>query len=88
MKSRPGAMKRREKIDRAERERFGKNMNEMAGRREDPRGVAQSPGVGDADGGGDQSITTQSSHGTKWAALRGFIAQTLETRPETRQSNP
>jgi hypothetical protein len=59
MKSRPGALKRREKLDRGERDRFTKNMAQMA-------------------------TTTSQTGGTseKWAALRGFISQTLEKRPE------
>jgi len=31
LKSRPGALKRREKVEREERERFGKNMAQLAG---------------------------------------------------------
>ena len=59
MKSRPGALKRREKLDRGERDRFTKNMAQLA--------------------------TTTSQTGDtsdKWAALRGFISQTLEKRPD------
>lgn len=59
MKSRPGALKRREKLDKGERDRFTKNMAQMA--------------------------TTKSQTGDtsdKWAALRVFISQTLETRPD------
>ena len=59
MKSRPGALKRREKLDKGERDRFTKNMAQMA--------------------------TTKSQTGDtsdKWAALRVFVSQTLETRPD------
>lgn len=62
MKSRPGALKRREKLDKGERDRFTKNMAQMA--------------------------TTQSQTGgtsDKWAALRGFISQTLETRQDVQR---
>jgi hypothetical protein len=59
LKSRPGALKRREKLDKGERDRFTKNMAQLA--------------------------TTTSQAGdpsNKWAALRGFISQTLEKRPD------
>lgn len=59
MKSRPGAMKRKQKLDNDERERFAKNMAQMSG---------------------FGSVGTTSSE--KLKALRGFIAETLEKRPE------
>ena len=58
MKSRPGALKRRERLDRGERDRFSKNMAQMA---------TTNPKAGDTN---------------KWAALRGFISQTLEKRAD------
>ncbi len=72
MKSRPGALKRREKVDKGERERFAKNLAEMSGKRTD--------GMGDdaaGPGSGNQA-------NNRWAALRGFIAQTMEQKPEMR----
>jgi hypothetical protein len=73
MKSRPGAMKRREKIDLGERERFARNMAQMA--------------ASTAASNSEASITGQSkgpvaATSQRWAALRGFIAQTLEQKPE------
>ncbi len=70
MKSRPGAMKRREKIDQGERERFAKNMAQMSvsTRPPDQGTIGQSNGTAN---------TSQ-----RWAALRGFISQTLEQKPE------
>jgi hypothetical protein len=73
MKSRPGAMKRREKIDLGERERFARNMAQMA--------------ASTAASNSEESITGQSkgpaaATSQRWAALRGFIAQTLEQKPE------
>lgn len=64
MKSRPGAMKRREKVDKVERERFAKNVAQMAS--------AQ-------DGG-----TTPAPYTERWKALRGFISQTMERKPESK----
>ena len=70
MKSRPGAMKRREKIDQGERERFAKNMAQMAVPTNRP-----------IEGAIDQMNGTTSTS-QRWAALRGFISQTLEQKPE------
>jgi hypothetical protein len=72
MKSRPGALKRREKVDQGERERFAKNLAEMNGKRVDP---------------GESSITPadgQQAH-NRWAALREFISQTMERKPEMKE---
>ena len=64
LKSRPGAMKRRQKVDAAERDRFAKNMAQMAA----------------------PSSTGASGLSAKLAALRGFISQTLEVRPELQKA--
>ncbi|KAI9674413.1 MAG: hypothetical protein M1817_001751 [Caeruleum heppii] len=77
LKSRPGAMKRKEKMERSERERFGKNMAQMAGNNNSssiPIGDQQHPDPG--------SSVDSNSTSDRWAALRGFISQTLEQRPE------
>jgi Ribosome biogenesis protein SLX9 len=71
MKSRPGALKRREKLDKSERDRFAKNMAQMAGSK--------------AAENGRENVTPGSraaSGSEKWAALRSFISQTLEQRPD------
>jgi len=61
MKSKPGAMKRRQQLDNSERDRFAKNLAQMA-----------VPGAGSAP-------TTSVD---KLKALRSFISQTLEKRPD------
>ncbi|KAK5943622.1 hypothetical protein PMZ80_004630 [Knufia obscura] len=61
MKSRPGAMKRKQKLDNNERDRFAKNLAQMA-----------APGA----------TSGPTSSAEKLKALRGFISQTLEKRPE------
>ena len=66
LKSRPGATKRREKLERMERERFGKNMAQLA--------------AGTAQASGEEAQKTATAN--RWAALRGFISQTLEQKPE------
>lgn len=61
LKSRPGAMKRKQKLDNDERSRFAKNMAQMAA---------------------PNTTAAPSSSAEKFRALRGFIGQTLEKRPE------
>ncbi|KIW30501.1 uncharacterized protein PV07_06243 [Cladophialophora immunda] len=79
LKSRPGALKRREKVDKGERDRFAKNMAQLAAPRSPNEGTAETSGNGV---GGGSTTTAIPSTSERWAALRGFIAQTLETKPE------
>lgn len=69
LKSKPGALKRRQKLDNEERARFAKNMAQMA------TTTTSSPQTQSAKG------STSSQTPSRWAALRGFISQTLEKRP-------
>ena len=66
MKSRPGATKRREKLEKMEKERFGKNMAQLA-----------AGSIVTASEGAQKTATSN-----RWAALRGFISQTLEQKPD------
>jgi len=68
LKIRPGALKRREKLEKMERDRFGKNMAQL---------VAGRANMLTARAGGEQQSETSS----RWAALRGFISGTLEQNP-------
>jgi hypothetical protein len=61
LKSRPGALKRKQKMEESEKERFGKNLASMS-----------APAQSAAEAGGSSD---------RWAALRGFIGQTLEQNP-------
>ena len=61
LKSRPGALKRKQKMEESEKERFGKNLASMS-----------APAQAATDAGGSSN---------RWAALRGFIGQTLEQNP-------
>lgn len=61
LKSKPGALKRRQKLDNHERERFGKNLAQLAT---------------------SQPVAQSMSPAEKLRALRGFISQTLEKKPE------
>lgn len=81
LKHKPGAMKRKEMLDRRERERFARNLAQMAV-------VAPSPPI-DAEFSnhtqphprpqpGAESVPTSN----RWAALRSFITQTIDQNPE------
>jgi len=65
MNTRPGATKRREKLEKLERERFGKNMAQLT--------------AGSAPVEGEELQKTATAN--RWAALRGFISQTLDQKP-------
>lgn len=66
LKSRPGAMRRKAKLEKTEIERFQKNMAQMA--------------TTTADVSTEEAQKAATAN--KWAALRGFISQTLEQKPE------
>jgi len=68
LKSRPGALKRKAKIEEKERERFRLNMAQMAKPAEQQQGAASMEGEGNASS-------------ARWAALRGFIGQTMQQNP-------
>ena len=78
LKSRPGAGKKKERLVAMERERFAKNLAEMSAGSAS-RDVA-------ADGGmavdGKEGEGTKGGSQDRWAAIRGFISQTMERRPD------
>lgn len=73
LKHRPGAMKRKQALERREQDRFARNLAQLAEKNASATGTATAaaPTAG-TDGGGD---TGQAG---KWAALRSFIGSTLE----------
>ncbi|KAI9859657.1 MAG: hypothetical protein M1813_006588 [Trichoglossum hirsutum] len=77
LKSRPGAMKRKGKVEKMERERFSKNMAQLV------VGGAGPPAV-TAPRGGDPSVVAQegtpSTISTRWAALRGYLSQNIDRK--------
>ncbi|KAI4187177.1 MAG: hypothetical protein L6R41_002979 [Letrouitia leprolyta] len=74
LKSKPGAMKKKEKIISMEKDRFNKNMAQMA---------AWQPSAADRQDASHLTPANNHSHAdTKWAALRSFIRQTMEKRPD------
>jgi hypothetical protein len=77
LKHRPGAMKRKEALQKREVERFGRNLAQLA---------AGGGGVEEAGGGhGDAVVRSgEGTQGSKWAALRAFITTTMEQDPAFR----
>jgi dynactin complex subunit len=69
LRHKPGALKRREKIEKVERDRFAKNMAQMSGLQ------ATAPsGTGENNGAADSTAS-------RFAALRNFISSTMEQQP-------
>ncbi|GAD93924.1 conserved hypothetical protein [Paecilomyces variotii No. 5] len=64
LRTRPGAMKRKEKLEKVERDRFVKNMAQLAG-------VEAAAAKSNTD-------AEQPSVSNRFAALRNFISQTME----------
>jgi len=82
--SRPGALKRKEKVVRGEMERFGESMARLVG------GVGQGQGrkptertaaVGGREEGEGEKKQDATSTESRWAALRGYISMTMEQNP-------
>ncbi|KAJ5093100.1 hypothetical protein N7456_008961 [Penicillium angulare] len=69
LRHKPGALKRREKLEKVERDRFAKNMAQMSGLQP----------TADANSGEDN--TTPNPTASRWSALRSFISQTMEQQP-------
>ncbi|TKA25910.1 hypothetical protein B0A50_05665 [Salinomyces thailandicus] len=90
LRHRPGAMKRKRRMEQGEMERFGRNLAQMVGRGQaavdeaTPQSVARSAASGaggkDTDGGGGSAgeAAPGASQADRWAALRRFIGGTME----------
>ncbi|KAL8868051.1 MAG: hypothetical protein Q9174_005251, partial [Haloplaca sp. 1 TL-2023] len=70
LKSKPGAMKRKENIIRLEKDRFNQNMAQLASMQH----PNHHPGHTSSTGGAEQRSSTS------WATLRNFIQQSVEHR--------
>lgn len=79
LKSRPGAMKKKEKLERMERERFGRNLAQLTSGTGTGKEI---PGMQDERVEGKVEMSSTAS---RWAALRGFISQTMEQKEEFTQ---
>lgn len=71
LKNKPGSMKKKEKLEKMEMDRFGKNMAQMARVTNDER----PPNPTDVDAQVTEDVNGASK---KWAALRTFIQSTLD----------
>jgi hypothetical protein len=83
IKHRPGALKRKEKLDRLERDRFAKNMAQMAVGLE-----TKETAPGSNDQPAETASTENSATSNRWAALRSFISQTMDQNPEFKGPRP
>ncbi|KAL8921642.1 MAG: hypothetical protein Q9172_003890 [Xanthocarpia lactea] len=72
LKSKPGAMKKKEKIICLEKDRFNRSMAQMA--------AVQASSAGQTDASHATATGTDAQSRSKWAALRSFIQQTMDTR--------
>ncbi|KAK3904522.1 ribosome biogenesis protein SLX9-domain-containing protein [Staphylotrichum tortipilum] len=86
LKSRPGALKRKERLVKGEMARFGQSLAQLAN-----VSVASSTAEAGAIGGGGAAVgeegkmeveaQAQTATSSRWAALRGFISATMEQNP-------
>ncbi|OAA77069.1 hypothetical protein LEL_06753 [Akanthomyces lecanii RCEF 1005] len=82
IKSKKGALKRKEQVVKGEMERFGNSMAQMAGTQEGT-GSSNSAATGRTSTASTGGETTPTSAGAsnRWAALRGYISSTMEQNP-------
>lgn len=73
LRHKPGAMKRREKLEKVERDRFARNMAQMSNLQSAPTPANNEPPA-------DANPTAN-----RWSALRNFISQTMEQQPVFKQ---
>jgi dynactin complex subunit len=73
LRHKPGAMKRREKLEKVERDRFAKNLAQMAS----IQPAAAPAATGDA----SEALPESNPTANRWSALRNFISQTMEQQP-------
>ena len=88
LKSRPGALKRKERLVKGEMERFGRSLAQLASVK---TAAAAAAGSGSGGSGRQEKMETegavaqegqaQTQTSSRWAALRGFISATMEQNP-------
>ncbi|KAK3192372.1 hypothetical protein K4F52_001585 [Lecanicillium sp. MT-2017a] len=78
LRSKKGALKRKEQVVKGEMERFGVSMAQLAGTKQ-----AKTPAQAASAKAADGSNTTTNAAGVsnRWAALRGYISSTMEQNP-------
>lgn len=83
LKSRPGAGRKKEKLVAMERERFARNLAAMASSGSGSRNATVDGGmVVEGEVEREEGDGTKGRSAERWAAIRGFICQTMERRPE------
>jgi hypothetical protein len=90
LKSKPGAMKRKEKLERGERERFGKNLAAIMGSRAVEEEKANSAMEENVDNGkGREKLEEKKSEVVKgrFAALRAWVGTNMEKHPAFEKGN-
>ena len=80
LKSRPGAGKRKEKLVAMEMERFKKNMALMSAGSTSTGMVVDETQMAQGSAGDEAASAVNGSSAERWAAIRGFIAQTMERK--------
>jgi hypothetical protein len=95
LKSRPGALKRKERLVKGEMERFGRSLAQLANISTASATAAGVSTAAAAGAGQSEKMDTEGEKGTqggetqaqtaatssRWAALRGFISATMEQNP-------
>ncbi|PGH05320.1 hypothetical protein GX51_03041 [Blastomyces parvus] len=94
LKHKPGAMKKKETLDRRERERFARNLAQMAAAAPstagDPGSLSNNAPVHMAQAQSQpqsQLQTEDAPTSNRWAALRSFISQTIDQNPEFKNAS-
>jgi len=77
LRSKPGAMKRKEKVERMERERFGRNFSVLMGARKDNEEVVKEVEMGE----GTVEAEVPKKKG-RFAALRAWVDSNMERHPD------
>lgn len=82
LKSKPGALRKKERVVKGEMERFSMSLAQLSAVREAPA-VPAAAGVQGMmeDGGADENKAPVQSTANRFAALRGFISATMDQNP-------
>ena len=81
LRSGPGVTRRKEKLQKTERERFGRNLAQLAVA-SGLRAAGSVAEVEERDGTGEGGAVVLPPRPSTWAALRSFIGQTMERNPD------
>ncbi|KAK7730573.1 hypothetical protein SLS53_008963 [Cytospora paraplurivora] len=84
LKSKPGALRRKERVVKGEMERFSLSLAQLSAVREVPVVAAPAGAAAESmveDGGADENKAPVQSTANRFAALRGFISATMDQNP-------